>query len=270
VHRWRYAGEGTALPDVTFARLDDHAVDVRWTPDRDPAAAPFERVKFLSQGDLRIGIAELEGALAAFVEGVINRLRAEAPDHARTREMIEAWALVRNGASHDFHAQVIAARLGVFWWDMDEAARRVVGELAARPLDPVGTELLEGSRLEDAMSSLRFGRGVWNRCEEAPEPPRKWRTLREAIRAETPSLPAAAPPWTRGWESARAFRRASRISMRTPIRLDGVLPWVMVTSPRSLPGGAESVLAWRAERAPVRVGPRFDSTPLGRLHSRFS
>jgi len=269
VHRWRFAGEGVAIPDLCFSRLDDAVANVAWSADWDSPSSRFERVRFLNRGSLRLPLSELQDCLAEFVDGVIRRLMAAAPNHERTMGLREDWNLVRSPDMPQHAAQTLAARLGLLWWDMEETERKRILELSGLMLNPVSSDLLDSARLEESGEALKFGDAMWNRCVGTPDLPKKWRDLRKAIEDEGVEVPITAEPWSRGWECARVYRRVRKLSEKIPLHMEDPLPWVEAPRVRALPGSADSVIAWRASHAPVRSCVRARQSSSGKLRHRF-
>ncbi len=269
VHRWRYAGEGVAVPDLCISRLDDDLANVTWAADSDSPETRFERIRFLTRGALRLSVEDLRTCLADFVDSVIRRLLATAPDHDRTHEVRNAWNLVRRPDAPQHGAQALAARLGLLWWDLAEEEQNRIQLLAGRPLDPVSLELLNSVRLGESGMALRFGDAMWRRCEDAPVLPKKWRELRLAIDAERAGIPRTSEPWFKGWESARIYRRLTKRSAKHRLRSSDALPWQDAPQSKALPGGADSVVAWSASRTPVRSSAREETSGAGRMRRKF-
>ncbi|MBI5489197.1 MAG: hypothetical protein HY905_17815 [Deltaproteobacteria bacterium] len=253
VHRWRYAGDGAALPDATIFREDRSRCRFEWRRDGVSAADAFSRAIFLESGCLRLATDEVRRVLSAFVGTVISRLMAVCPEDPRAADLRDAWRAATDKRDPRHADQVAAARIGLFWPDLDDAGRQRVRRLTGRADNPVVEALVDSwdSRRDDEY--LRFADSTWGRLQGAQPLVPDWRELVTRLRAASARLPAGALPWEQGSEAAKLVRLELGWSDdRGPTRAELDRSQAAVQATVELPM-VDSLVGWAPGRTPVRL-----------------
>jgi hypothetical protein len=264
VHRWRFAGEGAALPDLSIARIDDGHAQLIWQPDREGPSTRFERVLFQDGGQAVVEIDALRSSLADFVLGVLARLRAAAPAAVRTIDLENAWRMAADPAAPGGAARALAARLGLLWDDAAASTLMRIGRLASEPLPLVVERLLDVATLPTLDSVIEEGSAIAAACATTGSAPEDWEVLWRGI-DRTPARSPSRQPWQQGWDAARRLRRALGTADDAPLE---VADLSMRLGPIEKPLGlaaVDAVVAWEGGKRPLRA-----SLPLRGHRARFA
>lgn len=160
-HHLLAAREGTALPDAALVRDGDDIV-VRWFPD--PREQGRSRVRFLGEGQARVGVDEFQTQAAAFVEATLQRAGAVVGDNEDVQRAAAAWTAIQTADDDEQELCRSLALLGVDPYDPDEATDSLVhliANLTATLPALLRSDLLEGSHpttLQAAVSWLAESR----------------------------------------------------------------------------------------------------------------
>ncbi len=201
-HNVRGAGGGMPWPDLTLVP-EGAVTHVVWTA---VSGLPAQPVSFLTSGDTYLPAAAVRQALGRLVEQVLERLtEAGVTGTVLQREWEELGELDQD--ERQFAAA--AARLGLDPFDVDDQVADQIESLA----DAYDPELL-GEFLDSADVQHLSAAGQW--LERA----RGYARLAHRTRAALPLDPRAdeAPPWTLGYQLARAYR--SQLGLRPTDRVD--------------------------------------------------
>ena len=261
VRRWRYAGEGTALPNVEFSFKDDLQLRLRWWRDEDSLSAPFERVLFQSDGQLDSEPKTIQRSLEHFVASVLRRLEERAPRDPRTIELRETWQLATDANAPDHVAQQLAALLGLFWPDLPSSKRDDMRSLVSQDLQQLEQDLLQAATLKEAGAYLTEARAILQSGAKAGPATASWRKLWSGVANVPADQPNDARPWKRGWDAARRLRTVLGTSSVTVTEPEPL--WAEVQSqqrPLALQR-VDAIVAWESGRQPVRAISQ-DGSPL--------
>ncbi len=265
-HCWTFCGEGTAIPNVEFARLDEDYFECSWEGSRGDERDEYERVLFLSRGKLLISARDLEHELSGFVESVLARLDAVDPANPRAAELRELWGTARDGTHPNYEHVRLCARLGLHWYGLTDQERQQVSSQLGRITDPISWAGIESSRLEGLEDLLGETARLWELCERSPPITEEWRDLRRSLAGRDRKRGESRLPWDRGWAAAHALRDQQRRSHRQPwteLDLNGDVAFEPLESD-AIPGRA--VIGWSSGRRPLVAAPAGAS----RHKSRFA
>ncbi|MCB9882371.1 MAG: hypothetical protein H6834_11325 [Planctomycetes bacterium] len=267
-HRWRYCGEGTALPDLEFERLDAEWMRVR--ARRDEEVAEFERVVFLEEGTVDLRVETLERTLGDFVDSVLRRLAERASGNGRAADLATVWASSRSPEHPEFEIVRFAARLGWHWWALRKDRRAEIEAQRKRIENPIADAGLEAAASMGIEDWIRSSSQVWTRCTQAESAKDDWRTLREQLAHAVPSSNGDSRPWQRGW---RAAGRLREVLGKPVVPWDGAdriatLGVLEVLVPGD--GSFKSIIGWQEDHGPVVGRPREQpTTRFGRTRDLY-
>jgi len=249
-HSWRNSGDGAALPDVKFVRLDEAIIELRWEASRGDCSDEFERVLFRSVGVTRVVEQDLARSLADFVESVMARLAAKATDSPRVTALEEYWRAARDERAPVFSESRFAARLGLHWWTLDETRRVELARIAAQVTNPVARAGVELADLEGLLAWCRQADEIWSQCTSAGAATAGWDDLRAAVKLPREASRSTAP-WHRGWEAARVLRDARGFDHGEPVDARMLMREVGAKPIDGSDPRLRSVVGWSAGRRPV-------------------
>jgi hypothetical protein len=261
--------------------LDEQTVTIRWEPDLLEQLPDTTPVAFITPCPEPV-LMQRDGlvwSLQEFVESVCRRLAERAPESNRTRLLLEAWRQANDQSSPDYGAQLIAARMGARWSELQAAQRDHLRQAAE--LGRAGLEVVAAApSLDELPETLAFAHAVMKRTESAAAAP-KWRDQVLAMHA---APIRSLKPWVMGWKAAEALRRALHLpSDHLGFSPDAV--GLVLEDGGRAPLACDSVISWSSGRAPIRwlgkdrpsdngfarlrdiYAPLFDG-PLSGLHVR--
>lgn len=253
VRRWRYAGEGTALPNVEFSFRDDLQLRLRWSRDEDSSSAPFERVLFQSEGEFDAEPQAVQRSLEDFVASVLRRLEERAPRDPRTIELRETWQRATDANAPDHVAQHLAALLGLFWPDLPASRRDEIRRLASQGLQRLEQDLLQAATLKEAGAYLTEARAILQSGARAGPAAASWRNLWHEVANVPADQPRDAPPWKRGWDAAQRLRTVFGTTSTTVIEPEPLWAAVQSQQRRLAMQRVDAIVAWESGRQPVRA-----------------
>lgn len=144
-HNMLAAREGTALPDTTFVRDGDDIV-IQWYPDIQEHGR--SRVRFVGEGQVRVGADEFRAQATAFIEATLQRVTAVVGDNEDLRRAADAWMAIQTADADEQDLCRSLALLGLDPYDPAEATDSLV-HLVADLTDSLPrvlrNDLLEGS-----------------------------------------------------------------------------------------------------------------------------
>jgi hypothetical protein len=155
-HNLLAARDGGALPDLTILRDGDDVL-LQW--EADPVPQIPSRLRFISQGKLRVPVPELERWVASFVETVLARLEEGFPDNEDVKRVVKAWCAIRSADSAEAALCQSLAVMGVDPYDPDEADDSLIEsvERCVRVLpDELRADLFEGSGPQSLANNLEW------------------------------------------------------------------------------------------------------------------
>lgn len=259
-HRWRFCSEGTALPDLEFVPVGDDWFTCRWSRSDDGDSNEFERVLFLSDGEIKIHADELRSTLARFVADLIERLDAVVPGNPRAEDLRRTWSTAQNPADQDFERIRFCARIGVHWWTLTATERNELPALAANLRNPIADAGLEATGPDSLRAWGESCARVWQECQSAGTSNEAWRELVRSLRS-TPGVPLhLREPWHRGWDAARLLReqrQRSHASVWDGAELETLVEPLVLPIDPSTSAMVEATIGWVAGRRPALVRDRI-------------
>lgn len=253
-HCLRFVGDGMALPDLTFIPDDAGTMRLVWNADPDPDLSEFSSIQFLGEGDVRVHVADVEQSCASFIDSVIRRLFAIAPQHPLTLDLSQRWEVVTNPQSADHLPEMLSAFAGDLWDELDQQKRSRLQRLAEEGIDVVTACLLHLSNEADLEEWENRSRRIWQHCVSSAKPVSPgWGDLRGRIHSVPSRIASGDPPWAMGWEAARRYRRAMGLDedARPQVQTDSE---GFETDQMDLPlPSNETLIAWHAGRTPLRA-----------------
>jgi hypothetical protein len=256
LHRWRFCGEGAAVPDITLVRTEGERLLLSCRKDQDSPSNSYERVLFQADVQAELSLFDYRACVQDFIQSVVNRLRELVPQHPRGRDLLEAWRLVSDRGCTDHGAQRLSARLGLLWWDMGESERDKVRGLASRKLSVLEDTLIDIASLERMDEYLQAAAQAWRHCERAPPAPLAWKALQaELAQQRDEALATASPPWRLGWERARRYRQVLGLADSASPQGEDLGSGLRLEQHMTPLGEVDSIVAWKAGHLPLRLLP---------------
>lgn len=189
-HNLRGAGDGMPWPDFTVVP-EGPVSRVVWHSGSGLSTQP---ISFLTSGDLYLSTETVRAGLANFVGQVLDRLREAGITGTPLQQ--EWSALAELSTEEEAYTNAIA-RLGLDPFDVEREIADQVDRLSTEFDDALFGELLDTA---DPTKLLAAAQWV-NRAQEHAR-------LRTRPHVETTSELPNSAPWQRGYELARAYRRA--------------------------------------------------------------
>ena len=230
---------------------------------------PWTKVEFLNQGEIQIDSSEFRDTCVDVVDQVIRRLVSFDIEETFLQE---EWATIQAADRDESEFCEIAAGLGLDPYDLDEAKRELVLELAEElsgavleeavaALDPQ-TLSVGYSTIKDAIAGAKSNGFLLERLE----------LIQQKVRPDEGA--AGLHPWTVGYDLARRLRRSLELD-GTPLatmpqlaQVIGEAPELLnsVTKPVNLHGAAlvDGVVTWNDDQKPA-----FGFRQLGEYSRRF-
>lgn len=252
-HCLRFAGEGTAVPDLCLWNTGDGQMSLQWFRDREDSA-PWEPVMFLSQGAATLPRDQVREAVIGLVDQVIRRcadhgdVRADDPRYV---DLVEAQRMVLDPGAPDRQAALLAGRMGDLYEHVEESTKHELGRLVAEGEDALLDTLVdlgEVLRPEAVLESAGYLEKLFAQNDTAVD---EWRHLRQELRAASEG-----PLWTRGWrdaESLRALLGHGQSDRLDPVKLPSE-PRFTQTDLAGLLRARDAVIGWLPGRSPSSVG----------------
>ncbi len=248
-HDLRGANDGFLWPACTISPEGDETL-VAWYARPNDGTEP---ITYVTSGRAYVATDELSSSFAAFIESVLERLKAQrVPDSLLAAE----WSAIDGADEEEAAFCNAAAALGLDPYDVEPAIALLLEKLGADLGDSVAVELAQAADLsllardyswvKDAEANLRTR--VLNSPRLAP--------VRHAVQAV--DRPSGLPPYRIGWEHARAARAALGWD---PAEYANVEDLVDVdTSPAPDPSLLGAAIV-RADNLAVTVGAHAQTAP---------
>lgn len=193
-HAIHFSGEGFTLPDLSFTPTGGH-VHLQWT-QRTVTTQPL---RFLSSGLASLPLEEVQAALAAFIQTVLDRLEEQGVGDSLLKD---EWRSILTVSPEERGFCQSAAALGLDPYDIQEPHRDAILDLAAR---------VPGSILEDFFQAFE----AETMTAQAEEMLAQIRRLRAhpgrldalmALRGRYARPEGGEFPWQSGYETAQRLR----------------------------------------------------------------
>ena len=263
-HALSASREGYAFPDLEVFSSGGWT-RLAWKQD----IPPWTKVEFLNQGEIQIDSSEFRATCVDVVDQVIRRLVSFDIEETFLQE---EWATIQAADKDESEFCEIAAGLGWDPYDLDEAKRELVLELA---------EELSGAVLEEAVAALdpqtlRVGcsaiTGAIAGAKSNGLRLERFESIYQKVCLDRGSV--GLQPWEEGYDLARQLRLALELD-GTPLptmpqlaEVIGEAPELLdkVTKPVDLDGAAlvDGVIAWKDDQ-----NPAFGFRQLGEHSRRF-
>lgn len=209
-HRLRSAGEGFAVPDLSFQPSDSH-MELRWRRCRYPHA----HVEFLPIGHAVVAKQQVERELRRFIENLIQRL--EESGLPRT-SLASEWQAVRDSESDPQVAEFCraAAQFGQDPFSIADADAEMIVQASSQIPGEIRDDFAAAVPLAKVRPALEAVTRFYTHAGEA-------RATARGLTIPSPSLQDAAAsvvtngtPWREGYDLARYVRAAIGREEATP------------------------------------------------------
>ena len=192
-HDLAFAGDGFVLPRLAMAPTPER-MRLRWSPYK-PPHAPIEFVA--EEGETDVARADLEGQCRDLIEAALERLRSRGIDPG---VFADEWTAINTLDPDEREFSRAAALLGVDPFDVSDSLAGAIAELWEGAAPALRDDALAAASADSVLRMSAWLTRSLAALERAGDGG-DWPAIRQAL-----PQGAAAAPWERGYDLARAAR----------------------------------------------------------------